>query len=158
MPTRTFPSPWYDRFSKPQGTDLITSLPEETQKLAEEIRNRFSSLPGVSEQVEWMGLPWRWTLVYSTPSHPSQRALAYLVPDPESVRISIPLEQSMLHLVTGSKASKTLRESMAQSSRVGGMIWPEWAFGPASLVEELPAIAQAKLAADPALSMADAGA
>lgn len=150
MATKTLTNPWLDRFTKPQTRALIETLPEEIRPQVEDLRSRFAGIEGVREQIEWMGLPWRWTLVYTTPAHPSSRALAYIVPDPEGVRVGIPLDQSVIHHAAGPKANRSLRESMVQSSRVGGVVWPEWALGASALPDELVSIVRAKATTEPA--------
>jgi hypothetical protein len=146
MTTRIANSPWLDRFTQPSLEALLGNLPEEVRPQVEALRGRMRALPGVREQVEWLGLPWRWAIAYTGVGHPVSRAVAYLIPDPESVRISIPLEQEVLALIAGPKASRTLRDSIVQASRVGQIVWPEWTMGSVVLAEELAAVAEAKLA------------
>lgn len=145
MTTRTACTPWLDRFNQPSLEALLGNLREDVLPQVEAFRERMRALHGVREQVEWLGLPWRWAIAYTAVGHPVSRAVAYLVPDPESMRISIPLEQDVLALIAGPKASRTLRDSIVQASRVGQIVWPEWTMGSVILAEELAGVAEAKL-------------
>ena len=52
----------------------------------------------ITESIAWLGLPWRWTVVYTVdaPAQPHlglqpAHAWAYLVPDPLKVQVCIPM-------------------------------------------------------------------
>lgn len=145
MPTKTLSSPWLDRFETPTTEHLLESIVEEYLPLTKVIRANLLELPEVTEQVQWQGLPWRWSLAYITPRCPKERALAYLIPNPESARIAVPLHETLFPKLMHPKGARCLRENLAQSSRVGEVVWSEWVLGSRVLVDELTKLISLKM-------------
>ena len=145
MPTKTLSSPWLDRFECPSPQALLDPLADEFAPLAQDIRQRFLRFPNVQESVQWQGLPWRWCLAYTAPLCPPDRALAFLVPEPESTRVAVPLDEADASALLTSRSARCLRENLAQSSQVGSVLWLEWVLGSKVLVDELSKLIKAKL-------------
>lgn len=145
MPTKTLSSPWLDRFETPATDELLAAISEEYLMLTEVIRSNLLDMPNVTEQLQWQGLPWRWSLAYVTPSGPKDQALAYLIPNPDSARIAVPLHESVFPKLMHPKGARCLRENLAQSSCVGHMVWSEWVLGSRILVDELTKLISLKM-------------
>ncbi len=153
MPTKTLSTPWLDRFETPAPDDLLAAISEEYLMLTGVIRSNLLAMPGVQEQLQWQGLPWRWSLAYVTPSCPKDQALAYLIPNPGSARIAVPLHESVFPKLMHPKGARCLRENLAHSSCVGHMVWSEWVLGSRVLVDELTKLISLKMELlDPTIS------
>lgn len=118
-------SAWEDRFRTPTVQDLFESCRRQISSLIESVRDRLLSKPGMSEAVEWQGLPWRWTMTYSNPSDPSH-AWAYLVPDPEKPVLSIPMTSEMVDSMPLHRMKKHVRDGVLTSRQVDGVYWASW--------------------------------
>jgi len=117
---------WENKFREPPIEDLLTHFPnKQLAGVMEAARDRLTTYPNVVERVQWLGMPWRWAMVYSCEPDPT-RALAYLVPDPAKVQISIPLTTAMLQTMPIRRLRKVIRDGILYSKFVAGTYWPCW--------------------------------
>jgi hypothetical protein len=135
---------WEDKFRQPTQEELIRSITgAEPAEHLRELRKRLLSLEGVNERVEWQGVPWRWTLVYSCAMDPT-RAFAYLVPDPAHPQVAIPLTVAMVQTIPLKRMKKAVRDGVMFSKFVAGVYWPCWQLEAFPQIDELSEILQRK--------------
>lgn len=119
---------WRDRFRRPTDDQLIAGLDEQGTMLFKTARKWLLGVEDASEDLSWNGIPWRWSFAYwlSAKPAPSDLPLAYLVPDPETPRLGLPMTAQVLAEVKPRKLSKTIREGLVHSTRVANVYWTSW--------------------------------
>ena len=118
--------PWQDRFRKPSLDDLRDHYNKQLGLVMDAARERLRDLPGVTEELSWLGLPWRWTLSYRCNADPS-RVWAYLVPDPGTLKVAMPLSSEVVSAVTrNSRIKKHVKDGVLQSRQINGVHWATW--------------------------------
>jgi hypothetical protein len=137
--------PWADRFAKPDLKQLHAHYDQPASQLFESARESVARSEAVQERLAWQGLPWRWTLVFEHPADPT-RALAYLVPDPQSVKISVPLTTEMIQRLPLRRMKKTIRDGIEAGNRIASVVWACWDVGSENQLEEIIDIVNTKLA------------
>jgi len=137
--------PWTDRFTKPQIDELSAHYDSVTGNLFDAARRSVSEPEAVEERLEWQGLPWRWTLVFERQGDPT-RALAYLVPDPQSPKLSIPLTTEMIRLLPLKRMKKTIRDGIEMGNTINSTVWACWDLGSENQLDEILDILSRKLA------------
>ena len=136
---------WEDRFGRPTVDDLLDGCPRTVLPLIEHARTKLSHAKGVSEQLAWQGIPWRWTLTYRHVDD-AERAYAYLVPDPSKPRLVVPFPIRVLGEMSLRKFSKTTREAILHATVVGSVSWCQWELLTKATTEEVVALAELKMA------------
>lgn len=139
--TVTTRSAWEDRFARPDAGALIEGVPKPQHQFMAHARERLLAIPGVREEVRWLGVPWRWSMVYLGPEARA-RPIAYLVPDPAKPRLAVPLAGDIVAALPLKKLPKFIREGLSLAPIVNAVRWCQW---------ELPS----KSAADDVLSLAE---
>ncbi|MBY0312628.1 MAG: hypothetical protein K2W85_11210 [Phycisphaerales bacterium] len=117
---------WNDKFRMPEVAQLRGGLNKPLQSVFDDAREELKRLEGVSESVSWQGVPWRWTLVYTMAEVPTERALAYLVPDPQRVQMCVPLNQEQIEKLPMKRLKKSIRDGVVHARSVAGVWWPTW--------------------------------
>ncbi len=117
--------PWEDQFRTPTVEGLRSHYDSQLCQLVETARKRLNVFEDVREEIQWMGLPWRWTLVYRCPDDPTQ-AWAYLVPHRDKPIIATPLTTEMMNKLPMSRLRKFIREGLDEGRRVNGTYWVAW--------------------------------
>lgn len=137
--------PWADRFSKPDLKQLRSHYDKTATELFESARESVAESEAVEVRLAWQGLPWRWTLVYEHPNDPT-RAFAYLVPDPQGVKISVPLTTDMIQRLPMRRMKKTIRDGIEMGNRINTVVWACWDVGSENQLDEIMDIIKTKLA------------
>lgn len=137
--------PWADRFSKPDLKQLHSHYDKPSTELFETARRSVAEPDAVEVRVAWQGLPWRWTLVFEHPNDPT-RAFAYLVPDPQGVKISVPLTTDMVQRLPLRRMKKTTRDGIETGNRIEQVVWACWDVGSENQLDEIMDIIRTKLA------------
>ncbi len=137
--------PWTDRFSKPDIKQLRAHYDAASTDLFDEARRAVSERNSVEERLAWQGLPWRWTLVFEHPNDPT-RAFAYLVPDPNSIKISVPLTTDMIQRLPLRRMKKTIRDGIESGNRIDAVVWACWDVATENQLQEILDIVSTKLA------------
>lgn len=133
---------WEDRFHKPTFDELCKGLTKQTIELIAAARDRLRQVPGVTEELSWEGLPWRWTLLYRMPGG-NGRAWAYLVPDPAKPLIALPLTRDMLSSIPLHRVKKHVKDGVSQARLVNGVHWATWEItGKTQLAEVMQLVEQ----------------
>lgn len=101
------------------------------------------SFDGVEEHIEWHGVPWRWTLVYSCPADPT-KAWAYLIPAPEKPKIVVPLTLDMIDSIPVHRLKKHVREGIRVGRNVADVCWATWEFETRAELDDVVGLAKRK--------------
>ncbi len=138
MPASRQPSrsPWEDRFTTPTTDLLLDQYEGPAQSLARTALDQLEKIAGQPPKLEWLGLSWKWTLVYEVPgeSEPS----AYLVPTPDWPSIALPVPIPIAEDILTRRGSKYLRETLVHACQVDQIRWAQWAIqGKAQLADVL---------------------
>ena len=136
---------WEDRFRVPTPEELLHGPTKQADALIAECRERLLALEGVTEELSWHGVPWRWTFAYRLEDADPTRAFAYLVPQPGRARIAIPLTQPQLAALPLRKLSKFIRDGLLHATEVGGVRWAQWEPTARTQCEEILKIVEIKL-------------
>ncbi|HVZ93420.1 MAG TPA: hypothetical protein VG797_02815 [Phycisphaerales bacterium] len=134
---------WEDRFKTPTFEDLRSHYNKQLSSLIEMTRERLMSFPGVTEEVSWEGLPWRWTLTYRCPDDPT-RAWAYLVPDPVAPKVSMPLTADMIGAFPMHRMKKHIRDGVTGARVVGPIHWATFAVSSKAVLDDVLDLAKRK--------------
>jgi len=118
-------SAWEDRFSQPTDQEVLSHYTRQFRGCAEGIRSVMQALPGMSESLEWMGLPWRWTFVYRRQGA-SDRLHGYMVPLPTGPRWVLSVSQDVVEHLSFKSMPRPVREAFTSATRVGSQLWPQW--------------------------------
>jgi len=145
MSTLAGTSPWVDQFTTPAAESLLAAVTPPGSELLVLARERLGEIDGASESVEWLGLPWRWTLTFSRGR--DEPALGYLVPIPEAPRIAVPLPHEVVLAIEPKGVSRAIRDEILACTHVAGVYWPSWELTSRSVLDEVMRLLALKLAA-----------
>lgn len=104
---------------------------------AEAIRSVFRARQDVTETLEWMGIPWRWTFAFR---RTSDRASSYLVPLPTGPRWVLTVPVEALDRLTLKQLARPVREAIQGATRVGDQLWLQWDVQTKGQVPEIVAL------------------
>lgn len=137
-------SAWGDRFSEPTIAALRAELPKSATGLFDAARSEVLGLgEDVEERVVWQGLPWRWTMVFMSALH-GDRALAYLVPNPVSLQLGVPLSAELLGELDVRRVKKTIRDGLMSARVVGSVHWASWELSSRGQLDEVLELVKVK--------------
>ncbi len=127
---------WTDKFTVPPIESLLEEFSEELRPRIDELRAEIRSVKGVREQLSWMGIPWRWTLVYKLRGQRGH-ALAYLIMDPTTPRVCVPLTGEQVCALELSSLSKAQEDALLDGTKVGTQLWASFEVGQDCAPEEI---------------------
>lgn len=140
---------WENKFSTPTIEQLRAAYPKPMQELWDECREELAKLGDVREDLNWLGVPWRWSLVYRFGS--DNAVLAYLVPQPGKPRLAAPLPPEAYMKMSARKLSKYIREGLVHAPSVGAIRWSSWEISARTQLDEVMVMVRSrKDAATPA--------
>jgi len=126
MPMSTTRSAWENKFREPSVNELFEHYSnKQVAAVAEAARARLTEFANVKESIQWLGMPWRWTLVYNC-DFDTTRAWAYLVLDPAKVQLCLPITTAMVQTLPLRRLKKNIRDGIVYSKVVAGTYWPTW--------------------------------
>lgn len=131
---------WSDKFEHPTIAQLRAGFGKDRLPTFDAARDALLGVPGLREQLLWQGVPWRWTLVYTTTDEGSSNGLkawAYLIPDPEHVQVCITLTADQVQSIGVKKLKRWVRDGIIFARSVGGICWPTYQLEETSQVEDL---------------------
>lgn len=139
MPRRSIAhrSPWEDRFTTPTPEQLFDVLDGEIADRVRELRGSLGEDFGLSERLEWCGVPWKWSLTYRTGRAARAEIVAYLIPNPETPTVVFRLTHEQFSTLPLRKLSRHIRDGLAPTRLVAGVCWPEWKFQTSNQVQDL---------------------
>ncbi|MFA6045282.1 MAG: hypothetical protein WC718_09875 [Phycisphaerales bacterium] len=129
---------WSDRFTRPEPEVLGTGFAKLSQGAFDLARARLRAIDGVRESIQWRGV-WNWTFGYFLADE-SEPALAFLVPDPERPRLSLPFPDALIADLPARKLARSVRDVLAHAPVVDGLRWPMWDLATKTETEELLAL------------------
>lgn len=124
---------WTDQFSSPEPQTLIAEVPPPHDRVITDATDLFDRVDGFDCEVRWMGLPWRWTLVYRE----DDRDAIYVIPDPECPRVAMQIGVNTLAEGDLRKLARPVREGLARARVVGSSVWAEWDLATPGMVSNL---------------------
>lgn len=127
---------WANRFRRPGADELVSAVGSNGAAIIRAGRERLSGFPGVSEDLRWCGIPWRWAFAY-THKEQTEPALAYLVPQPSKPVLVVPVPPEMLGTLPMKRLSKPVRDGIVFASIVGQTRWAQWELSAVSQLDEL---------------------
>jgi hypothetical protein len=128
-------SVWENKFRSPTLAELKAAYPKPVQQLVDEAREALVTFGDYKEDLAWLGIPWRWSLVYRQPGEPL--AAAYLVPQPVKPRLAVPVEMEFVLTAPTRKLSKFIREGLVHCPEVGGIRWASWELLAKNQIDEI---------------------
>ena len=143
MTTLAGTTPWVDQFTTPAAESLLAAPAAPGAELLAAARERLGCIDGVSESVEWQGLPWRWTLTFRR--GPEQPALAYLIPDPQAPRLAVPLPHDAVLAIEPRTVSRAVRDEILACTHVAGVYWPSWELTGRAVLDDVMKLVNLKL-------------
>lgn len=126
---------WEDRFSQPTADELVAAAAESVRALIQFARRELSESP---EDVEWLGIPWRWSLVYREQGRP----WAYLIPSPVAPLLAMPIPVESLDALSGRRLARYVKDGIINASEVGPTRWAEWAITSETQITDLIKLAR----------------
>ena len=136
--------PWADRFRTPTEDELLGAVSEHLRPAVECIRGELMGLAGTSVSVEWVGIPWRWSLVFR--ARGMERVLAYVIPCPERPVFVMPLTNGDLEVILSKRTPKYICDGIQRAAEVGGVRWAQWDISAWNQAHELAQLAERRLA------------
>ena len=134
---------WEDRFRQPSVDELKAHYNKQLGSLFEAARTKLLSFDGVTEEVLWQGLPWRWCLRYHREGDPTD-AWTYLVPDPLGPVVAVPLTTEMIDSMPMKRLKKHVRDGVMFGKRVGQVVWASWQATNRTQMDEVLDVAKRK--------------
>ena len=144
---------WGQQDQHPSITALLKSS-YQTQKrltaLAKSLHRDIITLKQVRGRVNWQGHAWKWAVTYSHPAitRESPAAFAYLIPDPEQLKLVIPLNQEMIrNYKEASRLNRNefLAEPIQKAVQPNEYAWPIWSITNKKQAYQLIRLAKWKL-------------
>ena len=124
--------PWEDRFRAPTLDELREGVGKTHQPLFDYARELILGYH-LDETLAWHGVPWRWSLVYRGAPGPA----AYLIPQPGKPMVAVLLSTEQVAALPVRKLSRTVRDGITFSARVGATHWPTWEITSKTLADEV---------------------
>lgn len=134
---------WEDRYRRPSAEELLAPFNKPVCHLLDVARERLSAFEGITEEVSWQGIPWRWAFVYRT-RETGARAWAFVIPDPAKPQIALPLTAEVTETLRIKRLSRFIRDRIVFAAQVGGIRWAQWEISSRSQVDEVLDLAACK--------------
>ncbi|MEO0631286.1 MAG: hypothetical protein AAFY46_11280 [Planctomycetota bacterium] len=148
MVTRDAKNPWHDRFARPRIEDLARLYEDPEVAVLEFLRDAVGERTGAAPAIEWRGIAWKWTLVYTRPSE--AEAWAYIIPTAGSPTVAVPVPANPLSPADLKRTPRFIRDAIPLAPRVGQVLWLELAIESMANAEGL--LAFIDLATEPQLA------
>ncbi|MBS0192311.1 MAG: hypothetical protein U0573_06770 [Phycisphaerales bacterium] len=135
---------WNDRFRKPSAEILTSEVARGVAPAVSLYREQLLATAGVTEEISWQGVPWRWSLLYRHEAVQG-RAWAYLVAQPGQPLAIVPLTSEGIAALPMRRLLKPVRDAITHAKQVEGVWWAQWTIQSKSQVESLVKIARIQL-------------
>jgi hypothetical protein len=140
--------PWANKFQRPTPEVLVSQCEsKQLSQLVRAARQEIVSLAGVSETLSWLGVPWRWSFVYTLEEsaqtaespHAAVRAhpLAYMIPDPQKPQVAVPMSGQLVEALPMRRLKRFARDGIVHCRIVGEVYWPSWDFSARTQLDEI---------------------
>jgi hypothetical protein len=128
---------WSNEYTRPELAGLLGGLEEKERAAFDAALQGLLARKGCKERVEWMGLPWRWTVLVGR-SGSEGPSVAYLVPRPGGPIACLPVPVEGPGAPNPAELTKAVRVVLERAPVIAGYAWPEWAIGELDLVAVRP--------------------
>lgn len=142
----TIPKPktaWEERFRTPTIDALRAEYAKPLAALFDGARALLDDLPGLTSELSWQGVAWRWSLVYRGHGD-TARPWVCLVPKPARPVVVIPFAHAQLAKIPAKKFSKYIRDGLVSGPEVAGVRWGQWELAAKSNLEDVTILVQVK--------------
>ena len=121
-------SPWEDRWAMPEVEQLLGPIEEQRRKVVDILIKQITAYPGVHQPLIWHGTGWKWTLQFSLYAEDGELidTMAYLVPNPESPVLCIPLKPSTVEKLPLKRLNRYIRDAIRVAKRAVDIYWAVW--------------------------------
>ena len=137
-------SVWADQFRTPTEDELLGGVSEDLRAGVECLRGRLMGLDGTTVSVEWVGIPWRWSLVFR--ARGIERVLGYVIPCPDRPIFVMPLTSRDLAVIVVKRTPKYICDGILRAAEVGRVRWAQWDIAGPNQAQELAQLAERRLA------------
>jgi len=121
-------SPWEDRWAMPELDQLLKPIEEQRRKVVDILIKQIGEYPGVHQTLIWHGTAWKWTLQFSLYGEDGELidTLAYLVPNPESPVLCVPLKPQTVEKLPLKRLNRYIRDGIRVAKRAVEIYWAVW--------------------------------
>ena len=130
---------WEDRWTQPTLEQLLKPLREQTRDIFQAMMSeQIETIDGVEQHLIWYGAAWRWTIEYRVPlGGQDSTNLLYLVPNPETPVVSVPLPDSVVQQLPVKRLNKYVRDGIRSAKCAVELHWAVWSPNARTEVEHL---------------------
>ncbi|MEX0653401.1 MAG: hypothetical protein WD534_12330 [Phycisphaeraceae bacterium] len=128
---------WEDRWTQPTLDQLLAPLRDQTREIFQAMMEQVEQIEGAQQQLIWYGPAWRWTIEYRIPVGEEMTNLIYLVPNPETPVVSIPLPEHIVDQLPVKRLNKYVRDGIRSAKCAVELHWAVWSPNARTEVEHL---------------------
>jgi hypothetical protein len=136
--------PWHDEFERPTFEQLRSPLNQQARAHFDYAKEKIDAFEDVEAHLKWHGLPWRWSYKY-THDEDDSGAVAYLVPDPSGIKLSVPLTPDSIKSMPAHRFKKHLKEVLGRAKEVDGVYWAHFELAAKSQIDDITDLIRRKL-------------
>ncbi len=137
-------SPWKDQFNQPLPDDLRALVTGDAKKAFDRARSRLHALGELSEDVQWFGDCWYWSLAFMREG--SDEPLALLIPSPEDFQMAAPLDHDFLSQLSIRRLKRFVRDGLELAMPPHNTRWAFWSTPTTGAVEDVMPVLKNKYA------------
>ncbi|GAB4189221.1 MAG: hypothetical protein Kow00105_03730 [Phycisphaeraceae bacterium] len=121
-------SAWEDRWVQPTLEQLLEPLDEQRRKVVDILIENIEAFPGVERRLIWHGTSWRWTIQFVVFGEDQKLidTLVYLVPNPESPTVCVPLKPAEVEKLPLKRLNRYIRDGIRVAKRAVEVYWTNW--------------------------------
>ena len=119
------PLPWQDRWNRPSLDQLLQPQKEQAAELLRSFIDQACQIEHVQTQITWYGTAWKWTITLAADDEAGQELghLAYVVPNPETPAIAVPLEPELYQGLGTKRLTKYIRDELRSAKWAYESYW-----------------------------------
>ena len=106
-------SVWADQFRTPTEDELVGGVSADLRAGVECLRGRLMGIDGTTVSIEWVGIPWRWSLVLR--ARGMERVLGYVIPCPDRPIFVMPLTSRDLAVIVVKRTPKYICDGILRA-------------------------------------------
>lgn len=124
--------PWEDRWQEPTLASLWEPNKEHHQRLLQGFYEGVTLFEGLDRKLAWHGEGWKWTMEITWADMglggkaAGQDALAYIVPQPETPSVCIPLTDAQVETMPLRRLNRVIREGIKGAKQSVDVRWCKW--------------------------------
>lgn len=129
--------PWEDRWTTPTLDQLLEPIEENRRKVIETLIERITAYEGVTTNIAWHGVSWRWTLELNLTLGEQTRPFVYIVPRPETPQVCIPMSQAVTDRLPFKRLNRFIRDGIRSAKCAVNTQWAKWTPSAGTEIEHL---------------------